>query len=121
MKLHTEGLYLAQIRVRSYSNPNNLCAECSFDHPFQSPFGCCDKFEETSFCTGTDRCDNYFTYCLREFGTIAASRDCTPDTTQRSDSQNSGGEIDFSQAQVLGLENPLQFSGITNNWEVPCI
>ena len=100
----THDNYTVMIRSHSFSNPSNRCSQCQL--------GCCDNYNST-ICTGSDRCDTMFTYCLQPFGSD------TPCTT-RADSGTAFDDrpIDFTQPTVLGLPNPLPLSGTSERWEV---
>ena len=98
------GDYTILVHSHSFSNPSNRCAQCQF--------GCCDQFG-TTVCTGTDRCDTLFTYCLLPFNSTTL---CTPQAV--SGTAFDDRSIDFTQATVLGLPNPLPLSGVSERWEV---
>ena len=101
--------YVLQVEMVSYSNPSNR----------RSDGFCCDP-DNGGECTGEERCDTYFAYCLRPRsstnrgcpntapGFIAISNSASPD----------GATIDFTQRTVLGLSNPFNLTGITTAWEV---
>ncbi len=114
--LQVEGNYILQVEVTSYDNPTNRCEECG--NPFSSQT-CCDSRENVSICTGIARCDNIFSYCLRELGTSERREDlqnCS--TTSTSITNSDGAEINFTQPMVLGLENPFNLTGLTSEWTV---
>lgn len=69
-------------------------------------------------CTGTTRCDTLFTYCLQPIGSNTL---CVPQAV--SETAFDDRPIDFTQATVLGLPNPLPLSGVSERWEVrePCV
>ena len=98
------GDYTILVHSHSFSNPSNRCAQCQF--------GCCDQFG-TTVCTGTDRCDTLFTYCLLPLNSTTL---CTPQAV--SGTAFDDRSIDFTQATVLGLPNPLPLSGVSERWEV---
>ena len=103
--------YVLQVRVVSYSNPSNT----------RSDGQCCDPANNGGGCTGGERCDTYFTYCLRPRFTEAATIECPntePGFTANSTNVVDGATIDFSQPTVLGLPNPFNLTGISTAWEV---
>ena len=116
-----QGSYLVQLRVTSYTNPSNRCAECNAVSPLQAPFGCCDDFDELESCEDEVRCDNYFRYCLRPYATPAETLGCTIGdviTSNRPTSNNFDRDTDFSGSRVLGLDNPLSIRGAGSQWQV---
>ncbi len=98
------GDYIILVQSHEFSNPSNRCVQCLL--------GCCDQFIET-VCTGTARCDNFFSYCLQPIGSNTI---CVPQAV--SSTVFDDGPIDFTQATVLGLSNPLPLSGVSERWEV---
>ena len=79
---------------------------------------CCDGFDSGSF--DCYRCDSFFTYCLRNVDTLTAG--CPEDVNiMRSGVNPDDAPIDFSQNTVLGLDNPLVFQGLSDNWNVSII
>ena len=108
--LIVEGLHQLEVTVFGYNNPTGRCEDCSsqFLGGVQS---CCDNRASTS-CTGRDRCDSSFTYCLRTIGSTGSG--CSYFGIRRSDSNTDDTHQDFSQSMVLGLENPLVLQGLTN-------
>ena len=121
------------MQVHSYDNPTNLCAGCG-----EGP-GCCDAFGENE-CTGNDRCDNVFFYCLRPLGTPTSTLEAIlenrmifensvedrarelqclqPPPAFRSDRNMDDRFIDFSETEFLGLPNPMEFQVNASMWEV---
>lgn len=112
------------MRVHNYSNPTNRCPVCRDNDIL--PVGCCDRFTNLGSCEGADRCDNAFFYCLRELGSPPDEDPtqlrglCGFHTREGKISQQNvdGEDIDFSQDNVLGLENPISLSGISSRWTV---
>ena len=104
-----EGLYQLEVTIFGYDNPTGRCQECGNNR------GCCDRFGSTS-CSGSDRCDSYFNYCLRTLG--STERGCTYFGNQRSESNTDDRPLNFSQNMVLGLENPTTLRGLTNTYMV---
>ncbi len=125
------GDYILRVQVHAYDNPTNTCPVCGLTE------GCCDIFI-TSECTGLQKCDNEFFYCVRPLGSPSLTLDTLADTisersisnraaelqclqTQapfRSETNVDGASIDFSQAMFLGVPNPLQFQVTASEWEV---
>ena len=108
-----EGLYQVEVRVFGYDNPTGTCQGCLND---EGEHGCCDEFSTTSSCDGFLQCDSYFTYCLRPFGSEGG--DCSGFTRRRSNTNLNDGFVDFNRSTVLGLENPLILSGLTDGYRV---
>ena len=121
------------MQVHSYDNPTNLCAGCG-----EGP-GCCDNFGGND-CTGEERCDNIFFYCLRPLGTPTRTLEAIlenrlifensiedharelqclqPPPAFRSDRNVDDGFINFSETEFLGLPNPMEFQVNASMWEV---
>jgi hypothetical protein len=118
---HVQGAYTVSVRVHSYET-DSKCPTC---FSFQQP-GCCDDFLNTRTCTGTDRCDNTFFYCLRPKGTVepmntASSERCGADDRlgKLSGINIDSAPLNFSQDHVLGLPNPIPLRGsVETAWEV---
>ncbi|XP_064394660.1 sushi, von Willebrand factor type A, EGF and pentraxin domain-containing protein 1-like isoform X2 [Halichondria panicea] len=92
-----------------------------YNHGFNTRFDgqCCDP-RNGGGCTGGERCDTYFTYCLRPRFTEAATIECPntePGFTANSTNVVDGATIDFTQPTVLGLPNPFNLTGISTAWE----
>ena len=102
----THDNYTVMVRSHSFSNPSNRCFQCQL--------GCCDNYNSTTICAGSDRCDIIFTYYLCPFG----SASCTDRAGMRSGTAFDDRPIDFTQSTVLGLPNPLPLSGASERWEV---
>ncbi len=106
--------YVLQVEIVSYSNPSNT----------RSDSRCCDSppgFNGATPCVRGERCDTYFTYCLRPRFTEATTIECPntePGFTANSTNVVDGAAIDFSQPTVLGLPNPFNLTGISTAWEV---
>lgn len=115
-----QAAYILNVRVHSYLG-DDKCPVCvEFARP-----GCCDNFSNTRTCTGNDRCDNTFFYCLRDFGTVtslntAGSERCgTNDKFGKLSGINvDSAPLNFSQDNVLGLPNPIPLRGPTIPWQV---
>jgi hypothetical protein len=107
------------VRLHSYET-DGKCATCN---SFQQP-GCCDDFDNTRTCTGTEKCDNTFFYCLRPKGTVEPhntdpSRRCEEgDRFGMLSSINiDSAPLNFTHDYVMGLPNPVPLCG-TNEWKV---
>lgn len=114
------GSFLVQLNVDSYANPSNKCAECSISNPLTGPYGCCDGFN-LGICSESERCDNYFRYCLREYGTSIETLGCTLGeviTSNHPEGRDFNRDTDFSSSSVLGLDNPLTLQGVNRQWQV---
>ncbi len=97
--------YVVQVELVSYSNPSNT----------RSDGRCCDPGKGP--CSGWERCDTYFIYCLILRASTATV--CTnKELTTRSSVIWNGADINFSQPTVLGLPNPFKLTGISATWEV---
>ena len=104
--------YEVEVMISGFINPSQQNLECDDSRCF---YACCDGVVPTSsLCR---RCDSFFTYCLREFGTLTAG--CPEGgNVMRSDTNIDDWSIDFSQNTVLSLDNPLIFQGINDTWNV---
>ena len=114
-----EGLYIVQAQIHSYTNPNQRrVTGCStiLGVILRCSSTCCDNGDGA--CTsGGRRCDTFFLFCLRPFGTEIGC-DSNHDIVMQSNNTNNDGSIDFSQGTFLGLSNPLVFQGLNNSWNV---
>ena len=105
--------YVVQVEMLSYSHPSNT----------RSVGLCCDSESGNGPCSGDERCDTFFTYCLMPRASTAI---VCPNTApgffaiSLRTAQN-GATIDFSQPTVLGLPNPFNLTGLTTSWEVVII
>ena len=118
---HLKAGYILYVKVHSYNNPTNKCPGC---FRFRMP-GCCDDFTYTGTCHGSDKCDENFFYCLREFGTTSLTDPSKPTRCGENDAfgKLSGdnidsADIDFSGSTALGLPNPIPLRNNTSGWEV---
>ena len=115
-----EGYYLVQVRLNGYSNPTGKCGHgrCQTNTPGE--FYCCDSFDTT--CSGWERCDSYFVYCLRPLGNDNRLG-CHDNETRAESSTNSDDNepINFSHSKVLGLDNPQNFPGLGDAYKVRSI
>lgn len=91
------------VRIRNYENPTNKCPQCH-NNPLL-PVGCCDNFEELGECTGRERCDDVFHFCLRQLG----NRQNTFCGQIISQANINGRPLDFTRGALLGLRNPVRF------------
>ena len=114
-----EGLYVLQLQLLGYSNPAQkrlFCNDdlCSSDLDLGR---CCDG--GSGPCTNGDRrCDSFFTYCLRPLGTPGFNCGSRSGSEIQSDMNENNAAVDFSRSTVLGLTNPINFPGLTNDWNV---
>ena len=113
--LLVKGLYVLQLEILGYDNPTQQRISCN---RFVCFGVCCD--DGSGPCTNGDRrCDTFFTYCLRPLN--ATGSGCgSPSSGHeiQSDVNVNDAAVDFSQSTVLGLSNPINFSGLTNDWNV---
>ena len=113
-----EGRYFVQVRLNGYSNPTGKCGhgpDCQTGTP--GVFHCCDG-SDTTLCSGAERCDSYFHYCLKPLGDVEFT--CRPGEFRIISQANEDDEsnIDFSLSTVLGLSNPQNLSGLGDAYEV---
>ncbi len=102
--------YVVQVEMLSYSHPSNT----------RSVRRCCDPELGFGPCSGDERCDTFFIYCLMPRAstaivcpnTVPGFFAISPRTAQN------GATIDFSEPTVLGLPNPFNLTGLTTSWEV---
>ena len=66
----------------------------------------------TGKCGGDERCDSYFTYCLRPFGESQLNTSRCSSAQIISSTNKNDGPLDFFQSTVLGLNNPQNLSGL---------
>ena len=114
-----EGRYIVEVRLNGYTNPSG---KCNSDDCFTwngRHRTCCDS-HNTNMCTGWERCDSYFIYCLIPLGEVNNNYlGCFDDDVKTvSHSNRDDGYIDFSLSRVLGLSNPQNFSGLRDAYEV---
>ena len=114
-----QGRYLLQIRLNGYNNPEGKCIGCLLDQS-RSTHSCCDDYGRFSNCISDRRCDSYFIFCLRPFGSQREEYDCQTfyNDTRMTSVNNNDGPIDFTNEIVLGLENPFLLPGLTEEYEV---
>ena len=97
IQLHTSvnGDYMIEVLPVSYYNPTNGAAD--------NGGGCCDNSSSTE-CSGSDRCDNLFIFCLRPFNTPHSERDCVEGLpTLTRGPFDDGGMIPFNHTRLLYL------------------
>ena len=110
------GNYNVEVRVYSYDNPNGRCRFCPRENGDSGIRSCCDDFNRFGNCDGDRRCDSYFIYCLRPFGTTGGN--CTGFTQMMSMTSVNDESTDFSMSnEVLGLANPLLLTGLTTGYD----
>ena len=118
MHVSLQADYTLFVRVHNFKSPSHKCPVCRSRS--SRLLGCCDNFSETSECTGSDRCDNSFQYCLRRLGSLPNTNpyhtaSCRPVTVTTSNTD--GAELDFNSSILLGRSNPLQFRR-SGGWRV---
>ena len=68
--------YSLSVLFLSYENPFRVCGADPVGCPFRR---CCDNSTFTQSCEETG-CDNYFSFCVREFGRTAEAGVRVPDS-----------------------------------------
>ena len=112
------GRYQVGVRLFNYSNPTGRCQECAVNQ--NGIHSCCDSQTEFGICDGRLRCDSFFIYCLRPLNTSYSSmkEGCLGFANMTSSFNRDDGPVDFENATVLGLPNPLLFAGLTDTYMV---
>ena len=114
-----EGRYVVEVRLNGYTNPSGKCNSdsdaCYTQNGRQQT--CCDS-DNTDKCTGRERCDSFFVYCLRPLGTIDMGCPNNEMFAVSVPNEDDGPGIDFSLSRVLGLSNPQSFPGLGDTYEV---
>ena len=107
---------MVELTLFDYDNPTGTCYDPQRCVRNDGQHRCCDD-SRASGCTGSDRCDSYFIYCLRPLG---SERQGCSGYEERISSRNQDDNtpIDVTQNTVLGLENPLILRGITESYDV---
>ena len=102
-----EGLYILQVQLLDYNNPTQQAV-------VSGQFACCDG------CIGTfrRRCDTFFIFCLRPLDTTGLGCGSSSGSEIQSGVNVNDADIDYSGSTVLGLNNPLNLPGLTNDWNV---
>ena len=119
---HVQGLYLLEVRLNGYENPDGKCIDPNCPLRMNT-HSCCDNFGKFGDCNRPDRaCDSYFIFCLRTFGT---QREILYNYCQenyngtRLTSVNvNDGLLNYTNKTVLGLENPFLLPGLTEEYKV---
>ena len=113
-----------QVRLNGYSNPTGRCQDCPIieTSPKTLHHSCCDDHSKAD-CSGDERCDSYFIYCLRplNFGVTRLNPCGYPSNGSKMSSffnRDDAGISDFSQLRILGLNNPLTLSGLGYSYVV---
>ena len=115
-----QGRYQLEVRLNRYVNQEGKCiGRCPRD-PSNTTHSCCDDFRRFSNCGGDRRCDSYFFFCLRPFGSERQRYDCQSfyNDTKMTSVNDDDRPIDFTSEMVLGLENPFLLPGLTEEYEV---
>ncbi len=101
--------YVVQVEMVSFHHPSKTLSDGQ----------CCDSSRREPSCTGVERCDTFFIYCLVPHASTATQCPSNePGFTAVSDHIVNGTDIDFSEPTVLGLSNPFNLTGISRAWEV---
>ena len=113
-----EGLYVLQAQIHSFVNTNQQSFHCN-QFGRQCQLACCDDDNRETCSSGERRCDTFFIFCLRRSGTVGFGCGSNGGSVVWS-SVNEDDEIniDFSQGSFLGLSNPVNLPGLTNDWNV---
>ena len=112
MQVHVgvvNGRYLVNVTLVGYTNPNQRCADCGSNR-------CCDTNFDSNNCFRGRRCDTFFFFCLRPFGSTGTGCSYNGDLT--SEVNEDDAAINFNQMKFLGLDNPLTLEGLTDAWNV---
>ena len=114
-----QGRYLLEVRLNGYENQEGKCVGCPRDQS-ATTHSCCDDFRRFSNCVGDRRCDSYFIFCLRPFGSERQRYDCRTlyNDTRVTSVNRDDGPINFTSEMVLDLENPFLLPGLTEEYEV---
>lgn len=104
-----KGRYVLQEELSGYTNIFQRCADCA-------PRRCCDTSFITNDCSGGRRCDTFFFFCLRPFGSTGTG--CSYSGNLTSEINEDDAFINFNQMKFLGLDNPLTLEGLTDAWNV---
>ena len=106
-----------EIEFFGYSNPTGRCADCPVPKG-QTVHSCCDNFSKTT-CTRAARCDSYFHYCLRALGDTSTTSGCSYFGSEVTFANINDAPLNVDEAgSVLGLTNPLQLSGLEEEYRV---
>ena len=86
---------------------------------------CCDdgESEAENACTGDGQCDTFFTFCLRPRGSSGSNCDINSNSAcviRSGVNENDAMSINRTLGAFLGLNNPFNIPGLTNNWNVSC-
>ena len=111
--MRVSGDYTFLVRTHSYSNPTNKCIACVATERTEP--GCCDWYIQHSNCLGSKSCDTFFQYCFQPLNSRGFHHQICSNV---SSSAWNDREIDFTQATVLDLPNPLSFSVVSTQWMV---
>ena len=115
---HVQGLYLLEVGLNGYANPDGKCIACPRGMNTNS---CCDDFGRFKNCNHPDRaCDSYYIFCLRTFGTERERYNCQKNYkgTRVTSINVNDAPLDYTNKTVLGLENPFLLPGLTEDYKV---
>ena len=108
---------MVEVSFYGYDNPTGRCVDCPIPMR-KSTASCCDNFSMTT-CSGRARCDSYFYFCLRSLGDRTTSNGCSYFGSITSRANYNDAPLDVNEiGSVLGIQNPLQLSGLTENFRV---
>lgn len=108
------GDYTVTITLHYYSNQQETCSLCTI--PLFGFYGCCNDYARRDpQCTGSNRCDTAFSFCLLPEGSFSFRPPSGPST----DTATQFDElINFPLGAVLGITNSFVLNGISNMWNV---
>ena len=109
-----------QVRLNGYSNPTGRCGHSNICRK-SGQLHCCDNPNNAGRCSDHERCDSYFIYCLRPFGEVQRTTSSCFSGKSTPFANTDDGPLDFSQSTVLGLNNPLNLSGLQGAYDVSII
>ena len=106
--LQVTGEYVVSVHTTFYNNPGNIYVK--FDHSI-----CCCDGQNNNGCR---KCDYRFVSCIIPL----TETTCGPNSqTYTSEVNENSANVDFTSDMLLGLQNPLIFTGLTPTYNVSCI
>ena len=105
-----------------YQNPTSRCASCVIS---PGVAGCCDSDQSAAICSGSSRCDNYFLFCIRPFGSEPnlglGETECPLGRLSTTRVIFDDDQLTFTTGETAlnSLPNPLPFA-IAGSWTVSC-
>ena len=108
---------MLQAQIHSFVNPNQRSTHCN---QFGCWRACCDDGSRETCSSGERRCDTFFIFCLRPLDTddFEGCSSNSGSVIRSEVNENGVPAIDFSQSTFLGLSNPINLPGLTNDWNV---